>query len=59
MKMEGQDELIQQYEDENQELKTKLKEMEGLLAGEDMRDVVEGMFLSYTNECHSSCPFNT
>ena len=59
VKMEDQDELIQQYEDENQELKTKLKEMEGLLAGEDMRDVVEGMFLSYTNECHSSCPFNT
>ena len=56
--MQDQDELVQQYEDENQQLKAKLKEMEGLLAGEDMRDVVEGMFLSHTKQCHFFCSFN-
>ena len=43
-KLEEQTNLIQDYEEENTELKAKLKEMEGLLSGEDMRDVVSGMF---------------
>lgn len=43
-KIEEQADLIRDYEDENSELKAKLKEMEGLLSGEDMRDVVSGMF---------------
>lgn len=52
--VEDQDQIIHDYEIENEQLKNKLKEMEGLLSGEDMRDVVEGMFsLSLIELCLS------
>lgn len=47
-----QQDLIHDYEDENNELKNKIDDMEGILAGSNMRDVITGYFMvtSYTLE---------
>merc|ERR1712176_954221 len=47
-----QQDLIHDYEDENNELKNKIDDMEGILAGSNMRDFISGYFMvtSYTLE---------